>query len=270
MFEDFLKEQQFINNVSPRTLEHYKLALRWLDDDPKKVVIKMRESGLTPRSINSYRTALNHYWHWASGAEDKCHPGCKHPRIAKMKCEEKVLPTFTPDDISKLNRWKPKTYYEKRLHLLLLTLADTGIRISEALGVKWSDVDLENGLITVMGKGRKSRTIPFSFELRRHLFKWKKEADKRLVFSTRDGGNLMRRNMLRDEKRLLGKLGIVVPERSLHALRHTYAINALRRGASPFHIQRQLGHTDLTMTKRYCNLNTADLAAVHQQCSLLA
>ena len=264
MYEDFLKEKQYITNVSPATLEWYKLALNWLPNkiterSLKDAVVKMRASGMKPRSVNSYRTAINSYLAW-SGSE---------LTMPKLQDEQKVPSTFSESDIQKLSKWKPKTYYEKRLHLLLLTLVDTGTRISEILNLKWADVDLDNNLMTVMGKGRKSRIIPFSFELRKHLFRWKGQCQ--LVFSTRDGKKkLMRRNVNRDAKKLCRRLEINPPERTLHALRHTYAINALRRGASVFHVQKQLGHTTLDMTRRYCNLNTDDLSKMHNQVSLLA
>ena len=76
--------------------------------------------------------------------------------------------------------------------------------------------------------------------------------------------------MLRDVKLLCGRLGFVPPGRTLHSFRHTFAVNYLRRGGSVFHLQKVLGHSTLEMTKRYCNLVTSDLQAVHQRISLLA
>src|SRR5580658_4873137 len=106
MYEDFLKEKQYITNVSPRTLEWYNQALGWWDGDVKKTVIRMREAGLKPRSINSYRTAINSYLHWLSGSDKKCSPQCPHPTIPKMKDEQRVLPTFKPEDIQVILHWK--------------------------------------------------------------------------------------------------------------------------------------------------------------------
>lgn len=55
----------------------------------------------------------------------------------------------------------------------------------------------------------------------------------------------------------------------LHAFRHTFAVNYLRRGGGVFHLQRVLGHSSLEMTRRYANLMTEDLQAIHQRVSLL-
>ncbi|MGB7603820.1 MAG: tyrosine-type recombinase/integrase, partial [Candidatus Sulfotelmatobacter sp.] len=64
-------------------------------------------------------------------------------------------------------------------------------------------------------------------------------------------------------------LGIVAPERLLHAFRHSFAVNYLRKGGSVFHLQKVLGHSSLDMTRRYANLMTEDLSAIHEKVSLL-
>jgi integrase/recombinase XerD len=79
-------------------------------------------------------------------------------------------------------------------------LVDTGTRIDEALSLKWTDVDFDNLLMTVTGKGNKQRKIPFSFELRKLLFKHRHQYE--LVFCTGNGKKLGRRDMLRVSVRL--------------------------------------------------------------------
>ena len=59
------------------------------------------------------------------------------------------------------------------------------------------------------------------------------------------------------------------PARTLHAFRHTFAVNYLRRGGSVFHLQKMLGHSSLEMTRRYVNLVTEDLQKIHEKVSLL-
>ena len=66
-------------------------------------------------------------------------------------------------------------------------LADTGCRITELLGLQWDDVNFDDLLVTVRGKGNKQRTIPFSLELRKYLFRLQQESKFNLVFSARDG-----------------------------------------------------------------------------------
>jgi integrase/recombinase XerD len=75
---------------------------------------------------------------------------------------------------------------------------------------------------------------------------------------------------LRGVKLLCKQLGFDPPGRTLHSFRHTFAVNYLRKGGSVFHLQKVLGHSTLDMTRRYANLVTADLQAVHERLSLLA
>ena len=166
--------------------------------------------------------------------------------------------------------YRPKDSYRKRLHLLILFLLDTGCRISEALTLKVREVDLDNLLVVLDGKGRKQRIVPFSVELRRHLYKVTQKAQPdRFVFATSVGTKMQKDNALRAVKSLCRDLGFEPPARTLHAFRHTFAVNYLRRGGSTFHLQKSLGHSTLDMTRRYANLTTDDLQAVHPRISLL-
>ena len=132
---------------------------------------------------------------------------------------------------------------------------------------------MDNLLVTLDGKGRKQRVVPLSFELRKVMFRYCKDFNRTvdsLLFANRSQTKLTRRNVLRDAKLLCQRLGFDPPARTLHAFRHTFAVNYLRRGGSVFHLQKVLGHSTLEMTRRYANLVTADLQAVHQKISLLA
>jgi len=279
-FEQFIRERQYLANVTPATLEWYRNSLKWLNtptpsqEDLKDAVIRMRTKGLKPTGCNSVIQALNSYAHWVhAGSDSKCGSGCRHPKIAHLKVPDFVLPTFTEQQIRLLVTWKPKGKYPRRLHLLALFLLDTGCRISEALTLRVREIDFDNLLVTLDGKGRKQRVVPFSFELRKALFLYCKEASRttdHLLFASRTQTELGRRVVLRDVKLLCKTLGFTPPCRTLHAFRHTFAVNYLRRGGSVFHLQKVLGHSSLEMTRRYANLVTTDLQAVHERVSLLS
>ena len=278
-FSQFIRERQYLNNVSPATIEWYKHTLKWLPtetpsaDELKDAVLKMRERGLKATGCNSVIRAINSYLHWSSAGERKCGPGCRHLRIPPLKEPQLILPTLTVQQAALLINWKPKNLYQRRLHVLVLLLLDTGCRITEALSLRVSEIDFDNLLITLDGKGRKQRMVPFSFELKRALFRFIRDGARKpdaLLLASKNETRLGRRVMLRDVKLLCGRLGFVPPGRTLHSFRHTFAVNYLRRGGSVFHLQKVLGHSTLEMTKRYCNLVTSDLQAVHQRISLLA
>lgn len=274
-FEQFIQEKKYLANVSAATCEWYKQSLRWLVNPApdeaalKDFVMRMRAKGLTASSCNCHIRAVNSYLHWDSGVSTKCCAACSHLKVPRLKEEQRILPTFSTEDIKKLLKWKPKGFFPTRLHVLMLLLADTGCRSGEALTLRWADVDFDNMLLKLHGKGAKDRLVPFSFELRRHLYRWKQLNRWDLVIATRQGQHMGRRNELRGVKRLCKRLGIVAPPRTIHAFRHTFAVNYLRRGGSVFHLQKVLGHSSLEMTRRYANLVTEDLQAVHERVSLL-
>jgi integrase/recombinase XerD len=186
-----------------------------------------------------------------------------------LKEPRDVLPTFTEAQIQKLIAWKPQGHCQRRLHLLILLLMDTGCRVSEALNVRIEDIDLDNLLVTLNEKGRKQRIVPFSREMRKALFRYCQTTLEHLLFASRTGMGLNRHNISRDVRLLCHKLGFAPPARTVHAFRHTFALNYLRRGGSVFHLQKMLGHSTLEMTRRYASLQTEDLQAVHQKVSLL-
>ena len=185
--------------------------------------------------------------------------------VRQLKERVAVLPIFTTEQIKRLAGYKPRTAFQHRLDLLIMVLFDNGCRVSEALELRSADVDLDNLLITVHGKGRKA---PMSFELRKALFKYRR--GEGLLFTTANGTPWGRIGALRSIKRHCRKLGFEPPARTLHAIRHTFALNYLRKGGSVFHLQKILGHSTLEMTRRYANLLTEDLQAIHQRVSLLA
>jgi integrase/recombinase XerD len=265
--EQFIRERQYLHNVSPATVSWHTHNLKWLpsecptEDELKAMVVRMREKGLRATGCNSAIRSINAYLKWAG----------LPLKIPQMREPQLVLPTFTTQQISLLLTWKPKTPTGHRLATVIALLADTGCRIDEALSLNWRDVDFDNLLVLLHGKGRKDRLVPMSLELRKRLFLFQRRSEAiGLVFPTRCGTKQGRRNVLRDFKQLCRTLGFEPPARCVHAMRHTFAVNYLRKGGSVFHLQKMLGHSTLEMTRRYANLMTEDLQAIHDKVSLLA
>jgi integrase/recombinase XerD len=235
----------------------------------------MRAKGLKETGCNAVIRAINAYLHWHAGSERKCGAGCTHLRIPQLKEPQKILPTLSESQVSRLVSWKPKAkhFHQRRLHLLTLMLLDTGCRITEALTLRVREIDMDNMLITLDGKGRKQRVVPFSFMLRKAMHRFMSDFNRMpdcLLFATHDETRVGRMTALRGVKILCNQLGFDPPARTLHSFRHTFAVNYLRRGGSVFHLQKVLGHSSLEMTRRYANMTTADLSAVHERVSLLS
>jgi len=131
----------------------------------------MREKGLKATGCNSAIRAINTYLHWANaGSEVKCSPACKHPKIAQLKEPQLVLPTFTEQQIRLLVAWKPEGKFQQRLHLLIMFLLDTGCRITEALTLHVADIDFENLLVTLDGRGASSELSPSVLSCEKRCF----------------------------------------------------------------------------------------------------
>ncbi len=158
------------------------------------------ERGVKPVSVNSWLTGVRAYgiWLWKEGKLPE------KPHIQLLKYERKILATLTPDHIERLLKFSlSKSSSIRRAHLVALTILDCGLRISECLGLTKANVDFDNLAFKVIGKGNRVRLVPFSFELRKRLFKSVIGREKPiLIFSTKNNGKVSVRNIERDFKHL--------------------------------------------------------------------
>lgn len=181
LFDQFLRERRYLKNVTPKTVVWYETAFQaftravvvdGLNNLKKPLlhefVVALRERGLAPVSCNTYLKALNAFLAWLHAEGHLAKPLA----LAPQRTEKRVLQILSTEQLQGLLAFKPKTTAQWRADVLACTLMDSGIRIEEALGVRDGDVDLENLLVKVRGKGRKERLVPISFELRRVLFRW--------------------------------------------------------------------------------------------------
>ncbi|MDQ3816140.1 MAG: site-specific integrase [Acidobacteriota bacterium] len=269
MFEAFIRERRYLRNLSEETITFYqdvyrvfKVAEPFTQTSLEEVIIKMRERGVSVGGVNTYIRGINVYLRWLHTQ------GAPLIVLRKLKEEKKVFRSLTDSELRAIVSFKPKSKTEKRLYALLLTLIDTGIRINEALTLERGKVDFDNLLLTVKGKGNKERVVPFSYELRKVLFKQLNHKFN-LVFCNRDGGKLRYDNIRRDFNSLMERLGIK-PDAAFHAFRRTFATNYIKNGGNPLVLQRLLGHTTLHQTNQYVKLVTDDLAREQQRTSILS
>jgi site-specific recombinase XerD len=223
--------------------------------------------GVKPVSVNSWLTGVRAYgiWLWKEGhLKEK-------PRIELLKCEKKILATFGEQHIKALINWKPVGSNQARAHTMGLVALDSGLRVSEMLSLPRQNVDFDNLVLRVQGKGNKQRLVPMSVELRKSLCRYLGKHNHALVFATRTGTALTVRNSERDFKVMCQKAGIEGVRCSWHTLRHTFAVNYLRAGGNLYYLQRILGHSSISTTERYLrSLGIDDLKKVHDGLSLLS
>jgi integrase/recombinase XerD len=277
LFEQFLKERIYLKNVTEKTKSWYEQcwkAYKKFGSFPMDktaingFVVNMRAAGMTPVSCNVYIIGINAFLMWLHLNEH--HE--KRLKIQKLKVEQKIIKAFSEAQLKAIINYKPKDYYEMRLHAMMCLMIDTGARLSEVRSIERVNVDFHNMLIKMMGKGQKERIIPFSVELRKILYRFSKAAEKYpsiYFFPVRDGGRVEAHNFWRDMKDLCDRLKIEGVRASAHTLRHTFALNYVRQGGNLFALQKMLGHTTLAMTRRYTELQTEDLQIAHVKVSLL-
>ncbi len=159
---------------------------------------------------------------------------------------------------------------------VILMMVDTGMRCSELTGLRMTDADRGSGELKVIGKGNKKRTVFMGVACRRALWRYLEvdrlnaEKDEPLFVSVGGikNGHGMTHTGIHEIVAKAGRAGGVKGVRcSPHTLRHTFAVNFLRGGGNLFELQQLMGHTDLTVLRRYVALAEADLAQAHRNAS---
>jgi len=171
-----------------------------------------------------------------------------------------------------LHATRKGTWYGIRNHAMIATFCDTGLRLSELIGLDAQDVDLHALSIRVRnGKGSKERRVYMGRTLARALRRWMDRhpfcvgADA--CFCTRNGRRLDKRNVARIIERASQRAGFRDRRVYPHLLRHTFATHFIKNGGDPFSLQRLLGHADIKTTMIYVNLAGVDLGEAHAKAS---
>jgi integrase/recombinase XerD len=275
LFEEFIRERRYLRNLSEKTLTFYREVYSVFDkegawDNLSKqsllsAIVAFRERGVKVGAVNSYIRGASTFLVWL--AEN----GHIEPiKLKKLREEQKVLRSLTEAELKAIYSFKPKYLSEKRVHTILLMMMDTGVRINEALTLKRSNIDFDNLLMLVYGKGNKERIIPFSYELRKILYRHIKTHRFELVFANRDGGKLRYDNVRRDLNLLKERLKITDTGGAFHPFRRTFSTNFIKQKGNPLVLQRLLGHTTLQQTNQYVKMVVEDLQEEQQRTSLLS
>jgi integrase/recombinase XerD len=266
---EFITERKYLKNVTPKTLTWYGDAFKAFDSALesetaiKRRIVELRTRGISPTSVNSWVRVINAFLKW-QGA---------NVRIPKLKEEQKVLATLTPEQIRRLVSFKPKGINQTRTHTAALLILDGGYRISELLTLPFDHCDLDNLVVKVRGKGGKHRLIPLSMEMRKRLYRYatKHSGPGWLMFGTRNHTPVTVRNFERDLKLIGARTGVTGVRFSPHTLRHSFACEYLRNGGNLYYLSRILGHSSVKTTEIYLqSVKIDELAAVHDRLSPLA
>lgn len=155
---------------------------------------------------------------------------------------------------------------------ILEVMYATGMRVSELIGLKLSDLHLSLGLVQTIGKGDKERIIPlgdYAIQwLERYLDEVRpllvKDATEVHVFVNNHGSGLSRQGIWKNLKQLVRDAGIT-KEVTPHTLRHSFATHLLENGADLRTVQELLGHADISTTQIYTHITKKRMTDVYKQ-----
>lgn len=244
-------------------------------NDVTAFLADLHRRGLAKSSVCRKLSALRAFYRFLRQrklvAEDPC-ASLSNPKLAKI--HPKVLNVDQAVHLVEIDV-APDPEGLRDLALMEV-LYGSGLRVSEALGLDYGDVDLDQRLARVLGKGRKERVVPLTGpaveRLRRYLEQrgaFGPGPREQAVFLGKRGGRLTCRQADRIVKAMAVRSG-VPSSISPHTLRHSFATHMLQAGADLRSVQELLGHSRISTTQRYTHLDLAQIMRVYDAAHPLA
>jgi integrase/recombinase XerD len=286
VIDRFLDAVWMERGLSPNTLAAYRADLtaldRWLYARGIALVNGRRadllgfiawrvESGARPRStarqLSSFRRFYRHLLREGLLREDPT------AQIAMPKIGRSLPKSLTEQEVeSLLDAPAIQDPLGHRDRTMLEVLYATGLRVSELVNLKASQVNLNQGVLRIVGKGDRERMIPLGDEAVRWLGQFVRSARGEILldrqteylFPTRRGDRMTRQAFWHIIKRYARKAG-VEKELSPHTLRHAFATHLLNHGADLRVVQMLLGHSDLSTTQIYTHVARERMKELHSQ-----
>jgi integrase/recombinase XerD len=286
LLEQYLDHLRVERGLSPLTLDAYGRDLGRLAADARRrgtellalgqsdlatYIGKLRNDGLGARSVGRAVHAVRGFYRFAvREGRLRVDPmeNLKAPRAFK------ALPRFLTGEQVEALLHAPDTAKPLGLRdrAILEVLYATGLRVSELTGLRPGDVDLDVGIVTCLGKGRKERIVPVGREARGWIERYLDEVRPALVrgrsapvlFVSPRGGRLSSMGLWGIVRRHAVSAGV---ERLLtpHVLRHSFATHLLEHGADLRALQAMLGHADISTTQIYTHVTRERLRRVYDQ-----
>jgi integrase/recombinase XerD len=211
--------------------------------------------GLKSSSINRKISSIKHFYLFL--LKKKVIKNSPADEITTPK-QEKYLPTsMSEDEVESLLRSpKASIKIERRDKAMIEILYATGMRISELVNLKLTDIDFNRSVLKVFGKGSKERLVPYgekAAEALRIYLEDRKKLDSKDVFLSNRGTRITRGAFWQRIKIYIKRENLK-SSISPHTLRHAFATHLLNRGADLRSVQILLGHSDLSTTQIYTHI----------------
>ncbi|MEN8884177.1 MAG: site-specific tyrosine recombinase XerD [Flavobacteriaceae bacterium] len=191
--------------------------------------------------------------------------------IEAPKIGRKLPDTLSEDEINELiNAIDLSKSQGERNRTILETMYSCGLRVSEVITLRISDLFFDEGFIRVVGKGNKERFVPIHYRAQKYILSYSKDIRSHLkiekkfedtLFLNRRGKGLSRQMIFMILKDLAIQINLN-KKISPHTLRHSFATHLLKNGADLRAIQQMLGHESITTTEVYVHLDNSFLKSV--------
>lgn len=268
-FKNYLElERNYSNNTSLSYVKDVTLFSDFIKKDLllidkkdiEKYIRSLNKSSMTiSHVISSLKSFYNYYMRMGNINSNPT------DEIDRPKIEKKIPEFLTLEEVSSLLNFKVNNEFEARNKAILELLYSSGLRISELTNLELSNIDLDECLVRVMGKGSKERIVPlgdYAIEaLKEYIYFYRPMLNKNnssYIFLNNRGGILSRQFIFKVIKEECIKKGIR-KNVSPHTLRHTFATHLLKNGADLRIIQELLGHENLSTTQIYTHLTNDKL-----------
>lgn len=232
-----------------------------------KAIEKFQQNKLQDKSIDRRKMALRSFAKYRSLQEESWQKILEFlPTFANKDHLPKAL---SVDEVIQLLECEEEgSVDELRNRALLELIYACGLRVSEAIHLKWPEVNEQKEVLRILGKGKKERLVPFSSRAAEHLDRYRtqlwpqyaegaEKKNREYVFLSRRKKPLTRMGLWKIIKKrsLLAGLDDVFP----HVLRHSFATHLIQGGADVRFVQALLGHSSLSTTETYLKIQDEDL-----------
>jgi integrase/recombinase XerC len=269
-FEEFLRSRLFAGRVAPLAAIDHRTVRAYLSF--------LHDRGVGRSTVARKLASLRSFFrHWVRQGSIASNPASL---VATPKVERRIPRPLTEAEVqSLLDRAFGPTALDRRDRAILELLYASGVRVAELVGADTGDLDLGgsagDGMLRVMGKGRKERLVPVGSKAVAALKSYlaargdlpaggRRDADRDALFLNARGGRLTDRSVRRILDRRLREAALA-RKVSPHTLRHSFATHMLNAGADLRSIQELLGHASLSTTQRYTTVETRRLIEVYRR-----
>ena len=288
LVSQFVDYMRYERNMSPRTIRSYsedlddfesffrnldgQLSWETIDRDIiREWVESMMDRGNSATSVNRRLSSLRTFYRFAvKRGTVEVNPAS----LVKGPKKAKPLPQFVKEgEMNRLiddDRLWGESYEDALARTIIIMFYETGIRLSELVGLDDADVDLANRTVKVTGKRNKQRIVPFGDELASELSQYVEKRDSQVVRTTsgmfldKKGKRVSHEKVGKMVKESLSKV-TTMKKRSPHVLRHSYATAMLNNGAGLESVKKLLGHQSLSTTEIYTHTTFEQLKRVYKQ-----